>query len=149
MDQKDLEKMAQQAVNIGGKQGIPSPQDMMASMGAVFQRLEYALGETSKMTQMVGQSTDIAQLTIHMIIKIMIEKGLITEEEVKERYKKEVEESYKKMQEEAYAAMKEQMEKKMEEKKKEQEKDTFVVMKDAEKMVSNVVPFKKSEEESV
>jgi len=147
MDPKELEKMAQQAMNISGKN--PSPQDMMNSMGTLFQRLEYALAETSKMTQMVGQSTDIAQLTIHMLVKLLIEKGLVSEDEIKERYKAEVEEAYKKMQEEAYAAMKQQMEKQIEEKKKEQEKDTFVVMKDAEKMVSNVVPLKKPEDESV
>ena len=106
-------------------------------------QIEQSLGHLSRNNMMFGASIDICQMTFHFLSDLLIEKGIVEEEEYKERYKRDVIDKYEEMREEMKKEAKKMMEdqiKEHEESVKEQDKVAEQVTKEAE---DNVVSIKK------
>ena len=153
MKPEDLFKAGQQnRIILPGQENQQQP-DPMAMMAMEMQRLAMGLAHTSRTNALIGKATDMTQLSIQLLFNILVEKEIITKEELEERYQTEVIERYKKMEEEA----KEFAEKQMEEHQKAQKeglkeadkadkKVSDAVVSDAEEVMDNVTPLKKKDE---
>lgn len=106
-------------------------------------QIEQSLGRLSRNNMMFGASIDICQMTFHFLSDLLIEKGIVEEEEYKERYKRDVIDKYEKMREEMKKEAKKIMDEQIKEHEdslKEQDEVAEKVTKEAE---DNVVSIKK------
>lgn len=98
MDRNDKTKMdtAMRQLFAASKQIEPNMQMLIQSM----QNMEQGLMEIGRDQQILATSLDACRLTQHMMFRMLTEKGIMTQEEVEERYKAEVVAPMQKMQEE-------------------------------------------------
>lgn len=79
--------------------GMKEPQNPMGYMQQVGEHLEQGMMELYENISQLGQMLDIARLHNFMLTKILVDKGVVTKEEIEQRYQTEVEEELKKQQE--------------------------------------------------
>ena len=149
----ELKKMLEQAQNKSriitpGQENQPEV-DPIAVLAMQLQNLSMQNAQNSRTVNIIGKASDMTQLSIQMLFNLLVEKGLISKEDLQAKYTEEVVDRYKTMEEEARKEFENQMkeqqemaEKKINDDKKEDE----VVVKQAEEVMDNVTPLKKEEE---
>lgn len=110
------------------QQHQPDPTEALAMM---VQHLEMGLAHVSRTNQVIGTAVDVSRLTNIMIMNMLVEKGIVTKEEMDEKFKVEVIEKFKAMEAEA----KEEAEKKMKELQAESKKLTDLGQLEGEQML--------------
>jgi len=106
---EELGQMFKEAVAIGNKREQQKQKDPAQVLFGGLQKIENALQYTNHTMSILGKTVDMGQLTTRLVVRIMFEKGLITEEEFEARFKKEVVELYKEMEEDAKKEIEKQM----------------------------------------
>lgn len=123
--------------------------EQMETLMPIFteiQRLGMGFAHLNRTNMIIGQTTDITRLTMQMLFDILVEKNIISKEELEKKHKEEVIDRYKEMEEEMKKALEEEIQKQkegMEESIKETESNSDVILKEAEESVSNIADFKK------
>jgi hypothetical protein len=109
MGPEELQKILTQARGgAGGSAGMAQAQGLQLIMDTI-QRLEVALQQLHYNQAVIGQSTDLSRLVDNMVFGILVEKGILTEDELQERYEKDVVETHKKLVEDARKKLEETM----------------------------------------
>lgn len=147
---KELEDMINNAKNsIGGGGNIWTPgqeeYDPISLLAMTVQRCEIGMAHLSRTNALIGRASDVGHLTMQMILGLMIEKGLVTKEELDKKYKEEVIEKYKKIEEEIRKEAEKQIKEQYEEAKesiKEAEEESNTVAAAAEEVISNITENK-------
>ena len=134
-----VKKMLQQAgtpdPNILKPDGRPvNEPDEIQILTVVVQNLEMGFMQLAQSQESIGISLDAARLTIQMLVNLIIEKGLVSKEEMQERYKKDVGEKIREHQKKRQ----EEIQKQIEEAKAEAEQ--------AQKEIIDEKPEKETEE---
>lgn len=75
-----------------------------------IQGLEYGLAQVSNGIQALAQGMDICHFKVHMVLRILADKGLVTEEELQDRYKQDVTDKIDEIRAQQEAKMQEAME---------------------------------------
>jgi hypothetical protein len=99
----------------GPASGEPSQVEILAM---VIQRIEMGMNQLAQSQQSYGIALDASRLTIQLLVRMMAEKNVFSEDEFKERYETDVVEKMNQMQKQ----MQEQYEKHMKEQKNKEEK---------------------------
>lgn len=95
--------------------GMKEPQNPIEYMQQFGAHLEQGMMELYQNISQLGQMLDIARLHNYMLTKILLDKGVVTKEELDERYKTEVEDELIKQQELMRKRMEEHLQKAVEE----------------------------------
>lgn len=148
MGPEDIFKNANKGQNriiIPGEENNPQSPDPIQVLAMEMQRLGQGLAHTSRTNALIGRATDISQLSVQLLFNILVEKEIISEEDMKKRYQEEVIERYKQMEIDArkYAEnqMKEQQEKELKDLKEasnQSDKETEAVISDAKEAIDNI-----------
>lgn len=116
MDKKVLDELLTKAGVKPGDQKVilpgQIPQDPMTQLtnftNDLTQQLEAVISQMEMGISKIGQGLDLTRLQMFMMYKILVDKGICTEEEMKEYYKNEVSARLKEMQEEMLKKIQEQ-----------------------------------------
>jgi hypothetical protein len=68
-------------------------------MEEAMERLGLGMEAMGEVTQKIGQVVDVQSLKLNMILNILVDKGIVTEEEIKAKYETDVLENIKKIRE--------------------------------------------------
>lgn len=119
--------------------------DPMTMIAMEIQRLGMGLAHTSRTNALIGKATDMAQLSVQLLFSLLVDKGVVEEDELKKLYQENVIDRYKAMEVEAkeYAEqqLKEQQKQEttdLKEATEQSEKATDAVVSDAEEVLDNV-----------
>jgi len=107
--QKVIDEMLKQASPMGDILTPGGANDPMKVMGEVAAQLEQSMMEMYKGIHKLSQGLDISRLQNHMVLNILVDKGIVTKEEVETRYKKDVEDEMQKMRKKIEEKMNEQI----------------------------------------
>jgi hypothetical protein len=127
---KEIAEMYKKAQAIGENPSAGVEQSVMHLMGSM-QRFSQVLEYLDGTMRLLAKTSDINQLTDRLIVRLLIEKGIFTEEEFEQKYKTEVIETYKEME----ANAKEEMKKRMEEQMNIEAQETEAVTEAAENII--------------
>lgn len=93
-------------------QEVNQMQEMAAFINNLTEQIDEALGQLQSGISKIGQGLDLTRLQLFMMYKILTDKGICSEEEIKEYYKKEVKEKLLEMQKEMTEKIKDMQSKK-------------------------------------
>ena len=99
MNQKEQEIFDEILGQTISGQASATPAGQMNQLKAILQAMDGGLMQLSQSVQILGQGLDLTQLKINMIMNVLVDKGIVTKEEIEERFKKDVTENLKKMRE--------------------------------------------------
>jgi hypothetical protein len=117
MDNKEMDKNIEGAVQkmLETASMLPSskegPKDPVALVSEVAHSLEQGMMDIYKGLNTLGQGLDLSRLQNFMTINILLDKGIVTKDEIEERYKTEVADKLKEMQEQLKAQLEKEIEK--------------------------------------
>ena len=152
MKPEDIFKQANQnRVIIPGQE--EQVQDPMALIAMEIQRLGMGLAHTSRTNALIGKATDMCQLSTQLLFNILVDKNIISKEELEKMYKEDVVDKYKEMEKEAkeyaeqqFKAQQEEQANAMKEATKEDNKASEAILSDAEEILDNVRHITKKDE---
>jgi predicted transcriptional regulator len=102
--------MKQEFANILSRAGAAAEaQGQVQEVMQAIQGLEYGLAQVSNGIQALAQGLDICHFKVHMVLRILGDKGLVTEEELQDRYKQDVTDKIDEIRAQQEAKMKEAM----------------------------------------
>ena len=116
------------------------------------QRIGMGLAHVSRTNALIGKAVDMCQLSLQLILNILVDKDVITEDELKTLYQEKVIDRYRKMEVEAKEFAEKQIEEQqtaekqeLNEQIKESEKASDAVVSDATKVIDNVTPISRDD----
>jgi polyhydroxyalkanoate synthesis regulator phasin len=90
--------------------GLASDQpSQIEVLAMVVQNLEMGMMQLAQSQQLIGTSVDVSRLTNQLLVRMMVEKGVFSEEEFRERYKTDVTDRIQQMQKQLQEEYKKQM----------------------------------------
>ena len=90
----------------GQDRKIPNPQAQLQQLVAVQEAMDEGMMQIGRMVQTMGQGMDVLHFKIHMLIEILLDKGIVTKEEL-EGYKQTVQDRLEQMRQMQEEKMKE------------------------------------------
>ncbi len=154
MKPEDIFKNAQQQNRIimPGQENQAQP-DPMQMLAMEIQRLGMGLAHTSRTNALIGKATDMAQLSLQLLFNVLVEKEVMTKEELETMYQERVIDRYQKMEEDTRAYAEKQMEEQqaadrgdLKAAAEQSEKADEAVVSDAKEVLDNVTPLIKKDD---
>ena len=94
---------------------MPEAAQVMQIVSGLQEGIDFALGQISDHLKGLGQGLDLMRLNLFMITNILHDKGIVTEDEIKERYKRDVTDKMEEIRKLVQEKMKEEIDKSKEE----------------------------------